>query len=88
MFREGFEIRFFFDVKNRDQFLRIIEGLSFDNNNYKYEKKLITTNSQSPVLIFIPHQVTDIQKLIYDYIFMTKTILDKTKNIKVQNMFY
>ena len=88
MFREGFEIRLFFDLKNRDQFVSIIEGLSFENNNYRYEKKLINNNSQSPVLIFIPYEVTDIQKLIYDYIFMTKTILDKTKNIKIKNVFY
>lgn len=88
MFREGFEIRFFFNIKNCDQFVRIIEGLSFENNNYKYNKTLITSNSQSPVLIYIPYEVTEIQKLIYDYIFITKTILDKTRNIKIQNVFY
>ena len=88
MFREGFEIRFFYHVKNRDQFVKIIQELSFENNNYKYEKKLITNNSQASYLIFVPQEVTDVQKLIYDYIFMAKTILEKTRNIKIQNMFY
>lgn len=88
MFREGFEIRFFFNVENNDRFIKIIQELSFDNNNYKYEKRLITKKSQSPVLLFIPQEVTDVQKLIYDYVFMTKTILVKTRNIKIQNMFY
>lgn len=88
MFREGFEIRFFFNVENNDRFIKILQELSFDNNNYKYEKILITKKPQSPILIFVPEEVTDAQKLIYDYIFMSKTILDKTRNIKIQNMFY
>lgn len=86
MFREGFEIRFLYGVKNRDQFVKIIHELSFENNNYKYKKSSTINNSQSPVLIFTPYEVTDIQKLIYDYIFMAKTIMDKTRNIKVQNI--
>ncbi|MBW4361052.1 hypothetical protein [Flavobacterium taihuense] len=88
MFREGFEIRFFFNVENNDRFIKIIQGLNFENNNYRYEKILATKKSQSPVLLFIPQEVTDVQKLVFDYVFMAKTILDKTRNIKIQNMFY
>lgn len=88
MFREGFEIRFFFDVENKHRFIKIIKELNFENNHYKYEKKWIGKNDNSPVIIFIPQEVVDIQKLIYDYTFMAKTILDKTRNIKIQNVFY
>ena len=88
MFREGFEIRFFFDVENKHRFIKIIQELNFENNHYKYEKKWIGKNDNSPVIIFIPQEVVDIQKLIYDYTFMAKAILDKTRNIKIQNVFY
>lgn len=83
MLREGFEIRFSYGIKNQDQYIKAIQTLNFENNNYKYEKTLVTNNPQAPYLIYVPQEVTDIQKLIYDYIFIAKTIIDKTRNIKI-----
>lgn len=86
MFREGFEIRFI-NVRNHNQIIDILRAINFEKNHYKYEQKLTIKNNQPPYLSYVPQGVNDIQKLIYDYIFMTKTILDKTRNIEIQKMF-
>jgi hypothetical protein len=85
MFREGFELRFTNSVRNINQVINIIEGLNFETTHFKY----IKNNNNLPYsLLFIPQGVTDIQKLIFDYIFMANTILDKTKSFKTQSQYY
>ena len=76
MFREGFEIRFNFREKGCDEMIKILENLDIKNNHYQYEKKLTINKTHHSSYIFIPQNVTDIQKLINDYVFMCNRILD------------
>ena len=85
MFREGFEIRFNKSVENSNQVLDIIEGLNFETTHFRY---IINKNNLPYSILYIPQEVTDIQKLIYDYIFMANAIIDKTKSLKTESKFY
>ena len=80
MFREGLEIRFNFQHKGYDAIVKILENLNLKNNHFKYEKKLVMNKTHPSSFIFIPKNVTDVQKLIYDYIFIINRILEKTGN--------
>lgn len=80
MFREGLEIRFNFKQKGYDKIVEIIKNIDFQYNNYRYERKIIMNKTYYSSYIFIPQEVTDFQKLIYDYVFMCNTILEKTGN--------
>lgn len=88
MFREGLEIRFIHFTRNISQVIKIIEGINFETTHYKYKKELKNNNNHTYTLTYIPQEVTDIQKLIFDYVFMTNTILDKTKSFKTQSELY
>ncbi|MEZ7506061.1 phospholipase D family protein [Flavobacterium sp. Arc2] len=81
MFREGLEIRFNFQSKNLNQIIKVLENIKFEANHYKYKREMDSNNNGPYSYVFIPQEVTDIQKLIFDYIFMTNTILEKTKSI-------
>ncbi len=76
MFREGLEIRFNFREKGCDEMIKILENLDVKNNHYQYEKKLTINKIHHSSYIFIPQNVTDIQKLINDYVFMCNRILN------------
>lgn len=78
MFREGLEIRFNFQHKGCDAIVKILDNLNFKNNHYQYEKKMVMNKTHHSSFIFIPQNVTDIQKLIYDYVFMCNRIKDRT----------
>jgi hypothetical protein len=86
MFREGFEIRFKHNIKDYSHILEILENLNLENNHYVYKKELKMNNNHPSTLIFIPQEVYNIQNLIYDYLFMTKTILDKTKSVILKQL--
>ncbi|MDI6049409.1 hypothetical protein QLS31_06175 [Flavobacterium sp. XS2P24] len=81
MLRQGFEIRFNFQQKGSDKIVEIIENIDFQNNNYQYERKIIMNKTYYSSYIFIPQEVTDNQKLIYDYVFMYNRIKDSTKHL-------
>lgn len=78
MLREGFELRFRHNITDYSSILEVLENLNLENNHYQYKKELKMTNNHPDSLIFIPQEVTDIQKLVDDYVFMTDLILDKT----------
>jgi hypothetical protein len=78
MIKEGFELRFKNNLKDYNSILEILKTLDIKNNHYKYKKKLLMKNNHPSTLIFIPNEVTDIQSLISDYLFITKLILNKT----------
>jgi hypothetical protein len=80
MLREGFELRFKHNIPDYSSILEVLENLNLENNHYQYKKELKMTNSHPDSLIFIPQEVTDIQKLVDDYVFMANLILDKTGN--------
>jgi hypothetical protein len=82
MLREGFEIRFNHAITDFTSILKILKNLDLSNNHYNYTINLKMANNHPSSMIFIPQEVTDIQKLIYDYMFMAKIILDKTENKK------
>ncbi len=85
MIREGFEIRFKFRHKVSDALVDFLENLDIKNNHYHYEKK-ITLNLYNSSFIFIPQEVTDLQKLISDYIFMCDRIIGYIeKRIKIES---
>lgn len=88
MFREGFEIRFIIFTRNISKVIKMIEGINFETTHYKYKMELKNNNNHPYSLTYIPQDATDIQKLIFDYVFMTNTILDKTKSFKTQSEFY
>lgn len=79
MFREGLEIRFNFQHNNSDAIVKVLENLDLKNNHYQYEKKLVMNKTHHSSYIFIPQNVTDVQKLIYDYVFMCNKIFDETE---------
>ena len=68
--------------------MKMIEGINFETTHYKYKMELKNNNNRPYSLTYIPQDVTDIQKLIFDYVFITNTILDKTKSFKTQSEFY
>lgn len=78
MIREGFEIRFKFQYQGCEDIVEILERLELKNYNYRYEKKLVINKTRHYSYIFIPQDVTDNQKLIYDYVFMCNRIFEKT----------
>jgi hypothetical protein len=80
MFREGLEIRFNFQHKGSDAIVKILENLDLKNNHYQYAKKLVMNKTHHSSYIFIPQNVTDVQKLIYDYVFMVNNIKDRTNS--------
>jgi hypothetical protein len=80
MFREGLEIRFNFQHKGSDAIVKILEHLDLKNNHYQYVKKLVMNKTHHSSYIFIPQNVTDVQKLIYDYVFMVNKIKDRTNS--------
>lgn len=77
MLTEAFEVRFNFQIKDHSSTIKILENLDLSNNHYQYKKELIMNKNHPTSLIFLPQEVHDIQKLIYDYIFMTNMILEK-----------
>jgi hypothetical protein len=79
MFREGFEIRFKHNIKDYTEIINILESLNFKNNHYQYKKELKMDNGHPSSMLFIPHEVDNINNLIDDYLFMTNKILDKTE---------
>jgi hypothetical protein len=78
MIREGFEIRFKLMYNGCEDIVETLEKLDLKNYNYRYEKKLVMNKSYYNSFIFIPQNVTDNQKLIYDYVFMCNRIFEKT----------
>jgi hypothetical protein len=85
MFREGLEIRFNFQHKGCDAIVKILENLDIKNNHYQYDKKMIMNKTHHSSFIFIPQNVTDIQKLIYDYVFMIEKIKESTRHLNSIN---
>jgi hypothetical protein len=79
MLREGLELRFTHVLKDNNSIIQILENLDLENNHYQYKKELKTHNARNSSFIFIPQEVTDTQKLIYDYVFMCNKIKDSTK---------
>lgn len=79
MFREGFEIRFKYNIKDYTEIIKILDGLKFKTNHFEYEKELNMKNGHPTSMIFIPKEVDNIYNLIDDYLFMTNKILDKTE---------
>lgn len=88
MFREGFEIRFKYNLKDYKELLSILESLNFKNNHYEYKKELKMHNDHPSSMLFIPQEVDSINNLIDDYIFMTNKILEKTKSIVAKQFLY
>ena len=81
MLREGLQLRFTHSFKDSNSIIQILENLDIENTHYQYKKELETHNSRNLSFIFIPQEVTDIQKLIYDYVFICNKIKDSTKNL-------
>jgi hypothetical protein len=80
MFREGLEIRFNFQHKENEVLVKILEDLDLKYNHYQYKREFKIYNERNYTFIFVPQNVTDFQKLIYDYVFMCNRILEKTIN--------
>ncbi len=85
MLKDSYEIRFSYHLKKYNELLKVLNRLEFDTTHYKYKRELrFHANKQPAYLSFIPQDVTDIQKLIYDYVFITQTILKESSVIKVE----
>ncbi|WP_163411369.1 phospholipase D-like domain-containing protein [Flavobacterium ajazii] len=78
MIREGFEIRFNYQIKDHSSIIKILENIDLNGNHYKYNKELVMNKNHPNSFIFIPQAVIDIQNLIHDYVLMTSKILDET----------
>ncbi len=83
MFKEGYEIRFRHNWEDYNAIIKVIESLTFEQNHYRYTKKLTMKNNHPQSLIFVPQGYDNIENLISDYIFMTKNIQDETKSLCV-----
>ena len=81
MIEDGFEIRFNFKQRDFDPIIESIEKLDLSIYNYRYEKKIRMKGSRIGSYKLIPQNVTDNQKLIYDYVFMVEKIKDCTKHL-------
>lgn len=84
MLREGFEVRFNFQIKDHSFTIKILENLELSNNHYQYKKELVMNKNHPTSFIFIPQDVINIQNLINDYIFMTNNIIEKTVRLPMK----
>jgi hypothetical protein len=81
MIQEGFEIRFKYMQGDYNPIIENIENLDLSIYNYRYEKKIRMNGLRIGSYMLIPLNVTDNQKLIYDYVFMANKIKDCTKHL-------
>ena len=81
MLREGLEIRFNFQMKDLDSIVKSLENMDLKYNHYQYKRAFKIYNDSNRIFTFIPQNVTDIENLIHDYIFMCNKITEITKNL-------
>jgi len=78
IFRKGYEIRFRLNIRDGLTLMTILNNLDFDKLYYSYIRQFHGNQVQPKVLLFIPQGVNDIEKLIADYITITKNIIEKS----------
>lgn len=81
MFREGFEIRFNHAILDFDAVLQIVENLNLSSCHYNYKRELKMANNHPETLILVPQNVSNIDRLIDDYLHVTKIILAKSQKL-------
>lgn len=86
MFKYDFEIRLDFQQNNIDSIIKILDDIDLTNNHYQYKRAFKFHNKHSRIYRFVPQNVTDFQKLIYDYLFMINKINESTKHFISRNM--
>lgn len=84
MIREGFEVRFNYQIKDHSSTIKILENIDLSNNHHQYRKELVMNKNNPTSFIFTPHGNIDIQKLINDYIYITNEIIDKTARLPMK----
>lgn len=86
MLREGLEIRFNSQMKDLDSIVKSLENMDLKYNHYQYKRAFKIYNVRNRIFTFIPQNVTDIQNLIHDYIFMCNKITEITNNLVEQHV--
>jgi hypothetical protein len=85
MFKYDFEVRFNFKHNNIESIIKILDDIDLKNNHYQYKREFKFYNQRSSIFRFVPQNVTDFKKLIYDYVFMINKINESTKHLNDRN---
>jgi hypothetical protein len=83
MIRDGFEIRFKFNLYSEKAFIEKLKSLRLNDLNYKYETNLTYTNS-TPYYLFTPKNADDIATLVADFIALSTMINNSVKSLSIK----
>jgi hypothetical protein len=89
MIREGFEIRFFYNLYSEDLLLKKIKQIDLTDLLFKYDIQISNINNSNTKINFISKDASDLQNLIKDYDTIYLKVLSATKNVSYKrNVFF
>lgn len=89
MIREGFEIRFFYNLYSEDLLLKKIKQLDLKDLMFNYEIQILESHNSNIKINFISKDASDLKNLIKDYDKIYLQVLSATKNISYKrNVFF
>jgi hypothetical protein len=86
MIREGFEIRFFYNLYSEDLLLKKIKQLDLTDLLYNYEIQILENHNSNSKINFISKDASDLKNLLKDYDKIYLKVLSATKNISYKRM--
>ncbi len=86
MIREGFEIRFFYNLYSEDLLLKKIKQLDLKDLMFNYEIQILESHNSNIKINFISKDASDLKNLIKDYDKIYLQVLSATKNISYKRM--
>ena len=89
MIREGFEIRFFYNLYSEDLLLKKIKQIDLTDLQFTYEIQILDNHNSNTKINFISKDASDLQNLIKDYDSIYLKVLSATKNVSYKrNVFF
>ena len=80
MIREGFEIRFFYNLYSENLLLKKIKDLGLNDLIYNYEIQIIESHNSNSKITFLSKDASDLKNLLKDYDMIFQKIISATKN--------
>lgn len=84
--REGFEIRFFYNLYSENLLLKKIKNLALIDLNYNYEIQIIESHNSNTKIVFLSKDASDLKNLIKDYDKIYLKVLSATKSVSYKRI--
>lgn len=89
MIREGFEIRFFYNLYSEDLLLKKIKQIDLTDLQFTYQIQILDNYNSNTKINFISKDASDLKNLIKDYDKIYLKVLSVTKNVSYKrNVFF